>query len=76
MAAEDVYVGISARSSSPGYLAAGIFGQAQHMTGVRDAKVIVSVNKDEKRSDPGLSDTTSSANHEVLPALAQAFRDQ
>lgn len=44
---EECYIGISGQNIKPDlYLAIGISGQAQHLFGVRDAKVIVSVNKD------------------------------
>jgi len=75
---EEVYVGISGQVIRPQvYLAAGISGQAQHMTGVRDAKVIVSVNKDENAPILALSDYYFLGDlKEVLPALARAFRAQ
>ena len=44
---EECYIGISGQIIKPQlYLAVGISGQAQHLFGVRDAKIIVSVNKD------------------------------
>ena len=44
---EEYYVGISGQIIKPQlYLAVGISGQAQHYYGMRDSKVIVSVNKD------------------------------
>ncbi|MFH1090905.1 MAG: electron transfer flavoprotein subunit alpha/FixB family protein [Pseudomonadota bacterium] len=45
---EDRYLGISGQVIKPQlYLAAGISGQAQHVYGIRDSKIIVAVNKDE-----------------------------
>ena len=44
---EECYIGISGQVLKPQlYLAIGISGQAQHVYGVRDAKVVVSINKD------------------------------
>lgn len=44
---EERYIGISGQQIKPRlYLAVGISGQAQHCYGVREAKIIVSVNKD------------------------------
>jgi electron transfer flavoprotein alpha subunit len=44
---EECYIGISGQIIKPQlYVAVGISGQAQHTFGVRDAKTIVSINKD------------------------------
>lgn len=45
----DRYVGISGQKFSGSlYLAIGISGQVQHLAGIRDAKLIVAINIDEK----------------------------
>lgn len=44
---EERYLGVSGQVIKPQlYLALGVSGQAQHYYGIRDAKVIVSINKD------------------------------
>ena len=45
---EEVYIGISGKKVKPAlYLGIGVSGQVQHITGIRDSKVIFAVNKDE-----------------------------
>ncbi|MHC1727669.1 MAG: electron transfer flavoprotein subunit alpha/FixB family protein [Syntrophobacteraceae bacterium] len=45
---EDVYLGISGKKVKPElYVGIGISGQIQHVTGIRDSKVIFAVNRDE-----------------------------
>ncbi|WP_406678625.1 electron transfer flavoprotein subunit alpha/FixB family protein [Moorella sp. ACPs] len=45
---EDRYLGISGQKVKPAlYIGLGISGQIQHVSGIRDAKVIVAVNRDE-----------------------------
>ncbi len=75
---EERYLGISGQVIKPQvYLACGVSGQAQHVYGVRDAKVIVSVNKDENAPIMQLSDYFIVGDvKEVLPALAKAFSEK
>ncbi|MGO9311837.1 MAG: electron transfer flavoprotein subunit alpha/FixB family protein [Syntrophobacteraceae bacterium] len=45
---EEVYIGISGKKVKPAlYLGIGVSGQVQHITGIRDSKVIFAVNRDE-----------------------------
>lgn len=73
---EERYLGISGQVIKPQvYVAAGVSGQAQHVYGVRDAKVIVGVNKDENAPMLQLSDYFIVGDiKEVLPALTAAFK--
>lgn len=73
---EERYIGISGQQLKPKlYLAVGISGQAQHLYGVRGAKVIVSINKDaeclmHQNADYYINGTWQ----DVLPALLAAVR--
>jgi len=45
---EDVYLGISGKKVKPAlYIGLGVSGQIQHVTGIRDSKVIFAINRDE-----------------------------
>ncbi|MDR3671360.1 MAG: electron transfer flavoprotein subunit alpha/FixB family protein [Holophaga sp.] len=57
------------------YIAVGISGQPQHMSGVRDAKVVVAINNDPearifKHCDYGILGDL----YKIVPALTAAFR--
>lgn len=75
---EETYIGISGQVIKPDiYVAAGISGQAQHAYGVRDAKIIVSVNKDEEAPMNNEADYFFLGDvKEVLPAIAEAIRQR
>ena len=45
---EELYIGISGKKVKPAlYLGIGVSGQVQHITGIRDSKVIFAINQDE-----------------------------
>lgn len=71
------YIGISGAKISPDlYIALGISGQVQHVIGIRDAKVIVAVDINEKApifkaADYGIVGDL----YEIVPLLTQALKD-
>ena len=72
---EESYIGVSGQVIKPQlYLAVGISGQAQHYYGIRDAKVIVSINKDPDALMNSSADYYIVGDFkEVLPALEAAL---
>ena len=72
---EECYIGISGQVIKPQlYLAIGISGQAQHYYGVREAKVIVSINKDAEALMNQNADYSIVGDwKEVVPALMKAL---
>ncbi len=72
---KEIYLGISGQTIKPAlYLAAGISGQLQHMTGVQDAATIVAINKDGDAPIFAYADYGIVGDlYEVLPALAKAL---
>lgn len=72
----DSYIGISGKSIRPElYIGLGVSGQVQHTVGIRDAKVIVAVNNNEKSpifriADYGIVGDVK----EIMPLLTQASK--
>ena len=73
---EECYVGISGQVLKPDlYLAVGVSGQAQHLFGCRDAKCIVSINKDAECPMNQNADYYIVGDlKEVIPAIVKAFK--
>ncbi len=73
---EDRYIGISGRKIAPAlYIGVAASGQVQHVAGIKDAKVVVAINKDEnaplfKYADYGLVGDA----YQVLPALTAELK--
>lgn len=73
---EDVYIGISGKKIKPGlYIGLGVSGQIQHVTGMRDSKVVFAINRDEnapifEAADYGIVGDL----YEVVPRIIKEFR--
>lgn len=71
------YIGISGASVKPQlYLAMGVSGQVQHVVGMREAKIIVAVNTNEKApifeaADYGIVGDM----YEIIPLLTEALKN-
>ncbi|WP_332236765.1 electron transfer flavoprotein subunit alpha/FixB family protein [Sporolactobacillus sp. KGMB 08714] len=73
---EERYLGISGQVIKPDlYLCAGISGQIQHVYGIRDAKRIVAINKDENAPIFKVSDYYIVGDLvEILPEISAALK--
>ncbi len=71
------YIGISGAVVKPNlYLSMGVSGQVQHVVGVRDAKIIVAIDKNEKApifraADYGIVGDM----YEIVPLLTEAIKN-
>ena len=73
----ETYIGISGAVVRPDlYLALGVSGQIQHTFGVRDSKIIVGVNNNEKATIFGVSDYGIVGDlYEIAPLLSEAIKN-
>jgi electron transfer flavoprotein alpha subunit len=74
----DDWVGISGKKVKPKlYVACGISGTIQHIAGIRDSKIIISINNDESAGIHRLSDYSIVGDlYRVIPALSKAMKEQ
>jgi len=72
----DEWIGISGLKVRPRlYIACGISGTVQHAAGIRDAQIIVSINKDEAANIFELSDYGMVGDlYKAIPALTKALK--
>ena len=72
------WIGISGRKVSPKfYLACGISGTIQHVAGIRDSQIIVSINEDANANINEISDYSLVGDlYAVLPALVKALKEK
>jgi electron transfer flavoprotein alpha subunit len=72
----DQYVGLSGQKVAPKvYIACGISGQIQHITGIQNARVVVAINTDSKApifeyADYGIVGDL----YKIVPEIAAALR--
>jgi electron transfer flavoprotein alpha subunit len=74
---EEVYLGISGKKVKPSlYVGVGVSGQVQHITGIRDSKVIMAINRDENApifdaADYGIVGDL----YQVIPRLIEELKE-
>jgi electron transfer flavoprotein alpha subunit len=77
---EETYIGLSGKQVRPEiYIGVGVSGQIQHVTGIRDSRLIFAVNKDEnadifKVSDYGIVGDLYKVLPEITRELKQALK--
>ncbi|MGA2783618.1 MAG: electron transfer flavoprotein subunit alpha/FixB family protein [Candidatus Bathyarchaeia archaeon] len=73
---EEQYIGLSGQKVSPRlYFACGISGQIQHLTGVRNSKIIISINNEPKAPIFEFTDYGIVADlYQILPVLTETIK--
>ncbi len=72
----DQYIGLSGQKVSPKlYVACGISGQIQHLTGIRSSRIIVAINNDPKAPIFESSDYCVVGDlYQIIPAVSNAIK--
>jgi electron transfer flavoprotein alpha subunit len=72
----ELYIGLSGQKVNPKlYFACGISGQIQHVTGIRNSKIIVAINNDPKAPIFEFSDYCVVGDlYQIMPALTDAVK--
>ena len=73
---EETYIGLSGQKVKPDlYIGIGISGQIQHVTGIRDSRLICAINRDENADIFGMSDYGIVGDlYSVLPELTRELK--
>jgi electron transfer flavoprotein alpha subunit len=73
---EETYIGLSGQKVKPDlYIGVGISGQIQHVTGIRDARLICAINRDENATIFEVSDLGIVGDlYTVLPELTRELK--
>jgi electron transfer flavoprotein alpha subunit len=73
---EETYIGLSGQKVKPDiYIGVGVSGQIQHVTGIRDARLICAINRDENAIIFDVSDFGIVGDlYTVLPELTREFK--
>lgn len=73
---EETYIGISGKQVKPDlYIGLGVSGQIQHVSGIRDAKVICAVNRDENAPIFEVSDLAIVGDiYTILPEMIKQLK--
>jgi len=74
---EETYIGLSGKKIKPDlYIGIGVSGQVQHTTGIRDAKIILAINKDENAPIFDMADLGVVGDlYQVVPELTKQLRE-